>query len=65
MKTEVDDIERFEDLLGRYLYGELNAEGKRELLQFILKNKKLVLYIRLPPGSIQFYLIHFPIPSPV
>ncbi|EMY77427.1 hypothetical protein LEP1GSC060_2809 [Leptospira weilii serovar Ranarum str. ICFT] len=40
MKTEVDDIERFEDLLGRYLYGELNAEGKRELLQFILKNKK-------------------------
>lgn len=65
MKTEVDDIERFEDLLGRYLYGELNAEGKRELLQFIIKNKKLVLYTRLLLGSIQFYLTYFPTPNPV
>ncbi|EMO29265.1 hypothetical protein LEP1GSC170_5324 [Leptospira interrogans serovar Bataviae str. HAI135] len=40
MKTELNDIERFEDLLGRYLYGELNAEDKRELLQFVLKNEK-------------------------
>lgn len=40
MKTELDDIERFEDLLGRYLYGELNAEDKRELLQFVLKNER-------------------------
>ncbi|EJO69830.1 LIMLP_03685 family anti-sigma factor [Leptospira kirschneri] len=40
MKTELDDIERFEDLLGRYLYGELNTEDKRELLQFVLKNEK-------------------------
>ncbi|TGL78418.1 LIMLP_03685 family anti-sigma factor [Leptospira yasudae] len=40
MNVEADNIERFEDLLGQYLYGELNAEGKRELLQFILKNEK-------------------------
>ncbi|RHX82244.1 hypothetical protein EHQ05_05335 [Leptospira yasudae] len=40
MNIEADNIERFEDLLGQYLYGELNAEGKRELLQYILKNEK-------------------------
>ncbi|PJZ29044.1 LIMLP_03685 family anti-sigma factor [Leptospira kmetyi] len=40
MKAKVDNIERFEDLLGKYLYGELDAEGKKELLQFVIKNEK-------------------------
>ncbi|PJZ62837.1 LIMLP_03685 family anti-sigma factor [Leptospira adleri] len=40
MKLKADNIEHFEDLLGKYLYGELNTEGKKELLNFVLKNDK-------------------------
>ncbi|MBM9579060.1 hypothetical protein JWG45_18080 [Leptospira sp. 201903070] len=40
MKLKVDNIEQFEDLLGKYLFGELNMEGKKELLNFIFKNEK-------------------------
>ncbi|AOP32534.1 hypothetical protein A0128_00755 [Leptospira tipperaryensis] len=40
MKLKVDNIEQFEDLLGKYLFGELNTEGKKELLDFVLKNGK-------------------------
>lgn len=40
MKLKADNIEHFEDLLGKYLYGELNTEDKKELLNFVLKNDK-------------------------
>ncbi|RHX87641.1 LIMLP_03685 family anti-sigma factor [Leptospira stimsonii] len=40
MKLKEDNIEHFEELLGKYLYGELDTEGKKELLNFVLKNEK-------------------------
>lgn len=40
MNIEVENIERFEELLGRYLFGELNTSEKKELMDFVFRNDK-------------------------